>query len=494
MICIKCGRCNSSLYTVYNKTNIKLNECNRCNEICDEYMEKNTFLIFMNILFLKPEIYRHIVFNRLKYHDRFIHVFFLKMIFLFIIINVYLHPNFESDHVEKNVLSDIFFMNNNFEYTRENDSPSYNCSSYTLFMYKYDEKYKLYGLYNISNNSNISNLVNIHKDKFLTCIFNNKLSHRNVCIVNRNYKHSYDYDKHLIDIFLHNNSQNINKYKDTKKLSLNIDQEGKRKKKKKKKKKESDNDKNENSPNSETYHNRDKNENVPNSNNCKNYENEEDKNSRGIRSNIAKYTRKAISYLTSKLKYESIFKLRRNNLLLKNDLITLKNSDEYNSLYQIINVLIYYNIHEYKIVLETKEKETFNVNYVMKIISNIFFYDKSLKKKNYIKSDSNIHLINKNSNDFCYDKSKESTFDNVCHDYDYIGNNSHGLKGLCKNLIRKINSIFNKNAEEITKKQNKSTKNIKIKQISMYSKLLFSDLDNEKFILKIFIPAKKVQC
>ncbi|CRG94172.1 conserved Plasmodium protein, unknown function [Plasmodium gallinaceum] len=434
MICIRCGRCNSNLYTVYNKTNIKLNECNRCNQICDEYMEKNTFIILMNILFLKPEIYRHIVFNRLKYHDKFIHSFFFKMIILFLIINSYLHPNFESENIKKSTLSEIFLMNNNFESTLGINSLSYNCSSYTLFMYKYDNKYKLYGLYNIFNNSNFSNLVNVQKDKYLTCIVNSgMLTNYNLCLVNKEHKDSLYYDKQIIDMFLHKNINYSNKFNNN---------EFKLKKKRKKK-----------------------------------------ENNHWMKFSTSKFIKKVILFLKEKIKYKSIFKLKKNNLLLKNNVITFKNLDEYNNLFQIINILVYYNLDDYKIVFETKEKEAFNLYYIMKFLNNIFFYEKS-KKKNYIKSESNT-FIKKDSSDFCFYDNKESVFNNICYDYNYLDNHLYGLKSLCKKLLRNINFILKKNAEEIKKKKNKNEDNFQIKQISIYSKLLYSELDNEKYILKI---------
>ncbi|GAW80536.1 hypothetical protein, conserved [Plasmodium gonderi] len=465
MICIKCGRCNSSLYTVYNKTNIKLNDCNRCNKICDEYMEKNTFLIFMNILFLKPEIYRHIIFNRLQYHEKFIHAFFLKMIILFLIINAYLHPNFESEYNEKSTLSDIFLMNSNFETSTENNSiMRYNCSSYTLFMYKYDDKHKLYGLYNIFSNSHIPNLVNIHKDKLLTCIFHNRYRDHNVCILNRKYNHTEDYDKQLIDIFLHNNTKYANSPNEMEKWKLNKQIYGEKGEMDKKQKNKLENIQ------TDKWNNLNEKENI--------WENLQ---------TIGSGKNRVVEFVRKIVKYESIFKLKKNNQLLKNDIITLKNSEEYNNLFQIINVLVYYNIDDYKIVLEAREKETHNFQYVMKFLRNIFFYKMEKKKKNYFKSNSHVFIKKKNSIDYCPDTSKEFIFSNKCYTCDYRNcfYPIDELDGICKNLFKKINFTFYKNVEDITKKQNKKQDKFKIKQISMYSKLLFSDLDNEKYILKI---------
>ncbi|SBT34094.1 hypothetical protein POVWA2_020640 [Plasmodium ovale wallikeri] len=370
------------------------------------------------------------------------------MIIIFLIINAYLHPNFENDKEEKNTLLNIFLNNSNFESNTEGKSLSYNCSSYTLFIYKYDDKHKLYGLYNIFYNSNISNLVNIHKDKFLTCIFNNKFSDHNVCIVNKkyehsgnyahsgDYEHSDDYDRRLIDIFLHNSSVNYEKKsKHANEMHLISEQR------------------------------------------------KEDQRRKWKRWNVGQYIKEAILFVKTKIKYESIFKLKRNDPLLRNDIITLTNSDEHNNLYQIINILVYYRLQGYKIVLETKGREAFDINYVKKFLCNIFFYEKSLNY--HIKNESSVFLKNLNWNGFCHNKGEESIFSNMCFDYNYPGNDIHLLKGLYKNILRNINFTFSRNVEEITKKKKKNEEKFKIKQISIYSKILFSDLDSEKYILKI---------
>ncbi|ANQ07934.1 Uncharacterized protein PCOAH_00022360 [Plasmodium coatneyi] len=453
MICIKCGRCNSSLYTVYNKTNIKLNECNRCSNICDEYMEKNTFLIFINILFLKPEVYRHIIFNRLKYHDKFIHVFFLKMIILFLIINAYLHPNFENDHREGGTFSDFFLNNTTFgESTFRNYPNQDNCSSYTLFMYKYDDKHKLYGLHNIFNQSNVPNLVNIHKNKFLTCIFHNRFRDHNVCILNRKYEHTEDYDKRLIDLFLHNKNyggKDVQASKWKGQLSEGPTPPGEKSTSE--------------SPNWTNLH------------------------------PFVDAKKRLLKLIQRSVKYESIFKLRKNHQLLRNDIVTLKNSEERNSLFQIINVLVFYHIDEYKLVLETREKEAYNIHYFFNFLRNIFFYQKGRERKNYFKSESNAFVRKFSTNGVCPDVREEFFSPQKCYDCDLhddpFGNlqssSADQLNSLCRNIFKNIDFTFHKNVDEITKKQNQKKNKFKIKQISMYSKLLFSDLDNEKYILKI---------
>ncbi|SOV79702.1 conserved Plasmodium membrane protein, unknown function [Plasmodium reichenowi] len=524
MICIKCGSSNSSLYTVYNKNNIRLNECNRCNKICDEYVEKNRFIIFLNILFLKPEIYRHIVFNRIKYHDKFINNFFLKMIIIFLIINAYLHPNFERENIKNTgILSNIFFMENNFdEYIQGTDKYKNDCSSYTLFIYKYNDKHKLYGLYNIFNNYNMSNLVNIHKNKYLTCIVNNKFSDYNLCIVNRQFKVEQDYDKELIDIFINNNGKYIKKYNTTLPTNSKLHNDHINKN-------NINNDNNNNNINNDNNNNINNDNNNNNNNNNNNINNDniytssykDNRNNKTIwyETNFFKkiagsqilyyilhFINKSISKIKYILKYDSIFYFKKNKTLLKNNIITLKNPEEYNDLFQIINILVYYNIHDYKIVLEPKEKENLNIDFIFKFIKNIFFYNQFIQKKNYIQSQTNTYRNDpKKKNDLqnnCVHQSEISTFNNFTSTNNHIKNQDNNKKmchnnndnfhnilypfdDLCNEFLKNINSTLNKKMAEITKKQNKIQDTFQIKQISMYSKLLFSELDNEKYILKI---------
>ncbi|SOS78761.1 conserved Plasmodium membrane protein, unknown function [Plasmodium sp. gorilla clade G1] len=503
MICIKCGSSNSNLYTVYNKNNIRLNECNRCNKICDEYVEKNRFIIFLNILFLKPEIYRHIVFNRIKYHDKFINNFFLKMIIIFLIINAYLHPNFERENIKNTgILSNIFFMENNFEeYIQGTDKYKNDCSSYTLFIYKYDDKHKLYGLYNIFNNYNMSNLVNIHKNKYLTCIVNNKFSDYNLCIVNRQFKAEDDYDKELIDIFINNNGKYIKKYNTTVSTNSKLHKDHINKNNINNDNNNNNNNNNINNDNIYTFY--------KDNRNNKNiwYETNFFKKISGsqILYYILHFINKSISKIKYILKYDSIFYFKKNNTLLKNNIINLKNPEEYNDLFQIINILVYYNIHDYKIVLEPKEKENLNIDFIFKFIKNIFFYNQFIQKKNYIQSQTNTYMNDpKKNNDLqnnCVHQSEISTFNNftstnnhiknqdnnkkMCHNNNDNLHNIYPFDDLCNEFLKNINSTLNKKMAEITKKQNKIQDTFQIKQISMYSKLLFSELDNEKYILKI---------
>ncbi|CDU19295.1 protein ARV1, putative [Plasmodium yoelii] len=468
MICIKCGWCNSQIYTIFDKRNIKLNECHNCNKICDEYIEKNTFIIFMNILFLRPEIYRHIIFNRLKYSDKFIHVFFFKIIIIFLIINVYLHPKFENDYENNNKFTNIFLMNTDLDISIQNTLPSYNCSSYTLFTYKYNEKHNLYGLYNIFHNSNISNLVNIYKNNLLTCIFNNKFKNKHICIPNKYNKYS-NHDEWIINLLLHNNknrqfnTHNGHKYKvigngkiDEKKKKIIIKKQ----------------------------------ENVNNIINAKQITSDINIPNTKRQYGITDYLEKGINFIKNRIKYESIFYVKKRKTLLKNNLITFKNFDEYTNLNQTINVLIYDHNKGYKIIFEHIENKTYDI---ISFLRNIFFYEPNYTlKNNYLKNEENVYIQNYSSNDIC-DKKQKYEFNvfekkcSMCYEYENSEYNINGLEHICPYFLKNISLVLDKTKMEknIKDKKNMDQNNFSVEQISMYSKILYSNLDNEKYILKI---------
>ncbi|SCM23013.1 protein ARV1, putative [Plasmodium chabaudi adami] len=463
MICIKCGRCNSQIYTIFDKSNIKLNKCHDCNKICDEYIEKNPFIIFMNILFLRPEIYRHIVFNRLKYSDKFIHVFFLKIIIIFLIINVYLHPKFENDNANYNKFTNIFLMNTDLDIPIQNTSPSYNCSSYTLFAYKYNEKNNLYGLYNIFHNSNISNLVNIYKNKLLTCIFDNKFKNENVCIPNKYNKYA-DHDEWIINLLLHNNKNSRLNTHSGHKCGMIEDDEIDEKKQK-------------------------------NDNNIINTKQTSDNSISNTKRQygITEYLENGINFIKNKIKYESIFYMKKRKTLLKNNLITFNDFNEYTKLKQTINVHIYDHNKGYKITFNHIENKKYDINYIISYLRNIFFYEQNDTLKNsYFENEGNVYIQNDNNNDVCEEKQKYefNVFEkknSMCYEYENNEYNINGLENVCPYFLKNINLVLDKTkmANDIKDKQNMDQDNFSVEQISMYSKILYSNLDNEKYILKI---------
>ncbi|ODQ67037.1 Arv1-like protein [Nadsonia fulvescens var. elongata DSM 6958] len=65
VICIECNSSIASLYTWYSPANIKLTVCTKCNKFADKYIEHGNVVIFIDLLLLKPQVFRHLVFNLL---------------------------------------------------------------------------------------------------------------------------------------------------------------------------------------------------------------------------------------------------------------------------------------------------------------------------------------------------------------------------------------------------------------------------------------------
>lgn len=66
MICIECTQPVDSLYTRYSPTNIRSTACPKCNKFADKYIEHDGVIIVIDLLLLKPQAYRHMVFNVLS--------------------------------------------------------------------------------------------------------------------------------------------------------------------------------------------------------------------------------------------------------------------------------------------------------------------------------------------------------------------------------------------------------------------------------------------
>jgi hypothetical protein len=54
-----------TLYTSYSLSNIRLTACPQCNKFADKYVEYDNVLIFIDLLLLRPQAYRHMVYNTL---------------------------------------------------------------------------------------------------------------------------------------------------------------------------------------------------------------------------------------------------------------------------------------------------------------------------------------------------------------------------------------------------------------------------------------------
>lgn len=78
-ICIECRYPVRTLWTQYSGAgdkasghNIRLTVCKNCGCFCDKYVEHDFVVMFIDLVLIKPQVYRHLLHNTLmKDEDRF---------------------------------------------------------------------------------------------------------------------------------------------------------------------------------------------------------------------------------------------------------------------------------------------------------------------------------------------------------------------------------------------------------------------------------------
>lgn len=63
MICVLCKHPVASTHSTYKGDYIKLLVCDKCHNVVDKYIEYDNVLLFLDILLLKPQAYRHFCYN-----------------------------------------------------------------------------------------------------------------------------------------------------------------------------------------------------------------------------------------------------------------------------------------------------------------------------------------------------------------------------------------------------------------------------------------------
>ncbi|CAK7901346.1 protein Arv1p [[Candida] anglica] len=67
MICVECGHPGiEALYSKYKSDYIRLSICNQCGMVADKYIEFDNVILFLDILLLKPQAYRHLCYNEIE--------------------------------------------------------------------------------------------------------------------------------------------------------------------------------------------------------------------------------------------------------------------------------------------------------------------------------------------------------------------------------------------------------------------------------------------
>lgn len=74
MICVECGHAVADVYKEFSKGSVRLTRCDHCHKHADKYIEMEFVLICLDLILHKPQVYRHILYNRLSPNERGIDV------------------------------------------------------------------------------------------------------------------------------------------------------------------------------------------------------------------------------------------------------------------------------------------------------------------------------------------------------------------------------------------------------------------------------------
>ncbi|KAF3482839.1 uncharacterized protein GIQ15_02163 [Arthroderma uncinatum] len=96
-ICIECCYPVSHLYTSYSKADdralgkgVRLTQCPRCQRFADKYVEHDFVVLFIDLVLIKPQVYRHLLFNRLGRDDDKFDRSIIRLGILILLFDVYL--------------------------------------------------------------------------------------------------------------------------------------------------------------------------------------------------------------------------------------------------------------------------------------------------------------------------------------------------------------------------------------------------------------------
>ncbi|KAG7892982.1 hypothetical protein KL936_001156 [Ogataea polymorpha] len=121
MICVECSTPIQTLYEKYKGDHIRLTICSNCHKVADRYIEFDKVLLFIDLMLLKPQAYRHTIYNQslnygadiedgkreLQHEKRTFfqrHGPFLRLLVLMLLFEVYLTWAYE----EKNYLENVY--------------------------------------------------------------------------------------------------------------------------------------------------------------------------------------------------------------------------------------------------------------------------------------------------------------------------------------------------------------------------------------------------
>ncbi|TKA44052.1 hypothetical protein B0A54_04818 [Friedmanniomyces endolithicus] len=96
-ICIECRFPVPILYTTYSKADdkalgkgVRLTQCPRCKRFADKYVEHDFVVLFIDLVLIKPQVYRHLLFNHWGRDDKRFDPSIIRFGILLLLFDVYL--------------------------------------------------------------------------------------------------------------------------------------------------------------------------------------------------------------------------------------------------------------------------------------------------------------------------------------------------------------------------------------------------------------------
>ena len=96
-ICITCSTPVKNLYTNYSKADdralgkgVRLTQCPNCKRFADKYVEHDFVVLFIDLVLIKPQVYRHLLFNRLGRSDDRLDPSIFRLGILLVLFDVYI--------------------------------------------------------------------------------------------------------------------------------------------------------------------------------------------------------------------------------------------------------------------------------------------------------------------------------------------------------------------------------------------------------------------
>ncbi|KAL3489007.1 hypothetical protein BJX62DRAFT_239478 [Aspergillus germanicus] len=125
-ICIECSYPVSHLYSAYSRADdrslgkgVRLTQCPRCKRFADKYVEHDFVVIFIDLVLIKPQVYRHLLFNRLEGDEHKFDRSIIRLGVLLLLFDVYLtwariekSPSLESTFLSRApiIVQYLFFL------------------------------------------------------------------------------------------------------------------------------------------------------------------------------------------------------------------------------------------------------------------------------------------------------------------------------------------------------------------------------------------------